>query len=314
MRELKFVVDDNAVETVRNTKLTANFDEMKDALIEFTEPYKGIIVSADEISVAKSDRAKIRSVAKKIDDYRKMIKRAYTEPLKQFEDKCKQLTAICDEASDNIDRQVKEYERIRKEEKLFLLKDYYSNAENPYPEYATWEYLFDERWGNVTYSVDNAHKDIDEGIARIATEIKTIKSLRSEHEIALLDHYKQSHEIISTLALNERLIEQKAQREEAERRRQERLAEIEQERLRQEALKEATPPAMPEENVQPEAKVKVVQDEPEHYVGTFRVYGTYEEFMMLRQFMNRNGIQHTFEGMTATEEPYDVALCRSDWK
>lgn len=314
MAELKFIVDNTAIETVKNTELKANFTEMRQALIEFAEPYKNLIVSEDGISMAKADRAKIRSVSKHIDDYRKQVKKVYTEPLKKFEDQCKQLTAICDEASDNIDKQVKEYERIRKEEKLFLLKDYYTNADNPYPDYATWEYLYDERWGNVTYNIETAKKDIDEGIVRIATEIITIQSLHSEFELTLLDHYKQSHEIISTFALNERLIEQKKQKEEAERRRQERLAEIEQERLRQEAIKKATPPTEPEDNAMPEQTAEVVQDEPEHYVGTFRVYGTYEEFMMLRQFMNRNGIQHTFEGMTATDEPYDVALCRSNGK
>ena len=309
MRELRFVVDDNAVETVRNTKLTANFDEMKEALIEFTEPYKGIIVSADEISVAKSDRAKIRSVAKKIDDYRKMIKRAYTEPLKQFEDKCKQLTTICDEASDNIDKQIKTFEQIRKEEKISSLKEYYTKANNPYPDYATWEYLYDERWGNVTYNIDTAKKDIDEGIDRISTEIKTVKSLRSEFELMLLDHYKQSHEIISTLALNERLIEQKKQKEEAERRRQERLAEIEAERKRQEEMAKAAPPVVQEETIEPEPQVEVVQEEPEHFIGNFRVYGTYEELMMLRQFMNRNNIHHAFDGMNRTDKPADIALC-----
>lgn len=314
MAELQFRVDDAAVTALANTPINANFKELSTALTNLNEEYRAVIYTDDEIPDAKKELARLRKLQKSINDYKIFVSKQAGKPLEDFKQKVKGLIAILDESVNNLDGQIKQSEQRIREEKIFKIHNYFDNADNAYPEYATWDYCYNERWELKSYSIDTAYADIDETIARIATEIKTIKSLRSEHEIALLDHYKQSHEIISTLALNERLIEQKAQREEAERRRQERLAEIEQERLRQEAIKKTTPPTEPEDNAMPEQTAEVVQDEPEHYVGTFRVYGTYEEFMMLRQFMNRNGIQHTFEGMTATDEPYDVALCRSDWK
>ena len=39
MAELNFVVDQNALQTVKSTVITANFDEMKEALTEFAKPY-----------------------------------------------------------------------------------------------------------------------------------------------------------------------------------------------------------------------------------------------------------------------------------
>ena len=106
MAELNFIVDQTALEVIRNTQLSANFAEMKEALTEFIEPYTHVIVSEDGIAEAKADRAKINSVAKHIDDYRKLVKKVYTEPLKLFEDKCKELTSICDKGKVNIDEQL----------------------------------------------------------------------------------------------------------------------------------------------------------------------------------------------------------------
>ena len=87
MAELNFVVDQTALDTIKNTQLSANFAEMKEALTEFIEPYAQLIVNEDAITEAKADRAKINAVAKHVDDYRKLVKKVYTEPLKQFEDK-----------------------------------------------------------------------------------------------------------------------------------------------------------------------------------------------------------------------------------
>lgn len=327
MAELRFIVDNSAIETVQKTELKANFTEMKTALTEFAEPYKNLIVSEDGIAVAKADRAKLRSVAKHIDDYRKMVKKTYSEPLKKFEAKCKELTDICDEAATNIDVQVKEYERIRKEEKIFLLKDFYANAVNPFPEYATWEYLYDEHWENKSYSSEQAHRDIVDGIARVAKEVQSIYYLHSEFELTLLDHYKQSHEIVSVLALNERLTEQKRQKEEAERKNRERMEEIERERKRQEALAKPAPSPVPDEypfedvvepfpddeipfdvpSAEDIEKAMKAEEEP-HYVSAFRVYGTYEEISMVRQFLTNSNIPYLSESLSETTLPVEIAL------
>ena len=305
MAELNFIVDNNAIEVVRQTELKANFTEMKAALTEFCEPYKHLIVSEDAISQAKADRAKVRSVANHIDEYRKFVKKAYTEPLKVFEDKCKELTALCDEASDNIDEQVKAYEAKRKEEKIFLLKDYYDHAEKKYPAYAQWEFLYNEKWGNVTYSLDKAHKDIDNGIATVDREVTAILALHSEWQLSLLDKYKQTHDMVEVLSLHERLAASKEaeilrKKEQEERERQEAL------RREEEAKAQAQANAQNVEYV-PEEEWKELDDpktKEQLYVATFSITGTYPEIVAFKDYLRKHLISFTMKDVAATDNPF----------
>ena len=216
MAELNFIVDQTALETVKNTKLTANFDEMKEALTEFIEPYTQVIVSEDAISEAKADRAKINAVAKHIDDYRKLVKKVYTEPLKQFEDKCKELVSICDQGKNNIDYQLAEFEEKRKQEKLSFLEDYYFHkVTKDNPEYITFKQALHPKWENKTVSLEECQKYINDTVQKVDKEVNTIRSLHSQWETSLLDEYSRTHDLLSALALNERLTERHSRKRNA---------------------------------------------------------------------------------------------------
>lgn len=319
MAELNFIVDQNALQTVQNTELTANFDEMKEALTEFVEPYTKLIVSEDAIASAKADRAKINSVANHIDSYRKAVKKVYTEPLKAFEEKCKELTAICDRGKQNIDTQVAEYERKRKEEKLFLLKEYFDNAHKEYPDYITWNDVYNAKWENKTYTIESAKRDIDGAIEKTDSEILAIYRLKSEYELSLLTEYKKTHDLLAALALNERLIlaaekeaERRRQFAEAEERRKQRQAELEAARARQEeeaqeARENITPAHSSVEDMLmaaiEEDNVGLVKEEPEpKYLATFRIVGTLDEIMTVKKFMNLHNIDHIYDGHIQTNK------------
>ena len=286
MAELNFVVDQNALQTVKNTVITANFDEMKKALTEFAEPYKSVIVSEDAIGVAKSDRARIRSISKHIDDYRKLIKNVYSEPLKVFESKCKELTAICDEASGNIDRQVKAYEEKRKEEKLFLLRDYFDNAQKSmkHPEYISWEFVYNEKWGNVTYSVDTAHKDIDNACMSIDRDVDQIIALSSDFQVALLDNYKNTHDVFGTFQMQERLAAQKLREEQRQRELEEQYKAQRAEKIAEEIKNQSNPKPQ-----------KEVEAEP-MFMATYRICGTQQELMSLQNLLNTLKVKYMLVG------------------
>ena len=306
MAELQFKIDQTALNTVKNTEIGANFEEMKVALTEFAEPYKNVIVTEDAIGIAKSDRAKIRSVSKHIDDYRKSVKAVYTEPLKQFEAKCKELTAICDEAALNIDTQVKAYEQKRKEEKLFLLNEYFQNANKAmhYPEYLSWEDVYTEKWGNVTYSDETARKDIDNACLQTDADVQSIINMRSEFQTALLDSYKQSHKIYEVYQLQERLAAQKLREEERQRKLEEQYRQERREREMAVVHERSEEVLNPEE-----AAINKQQETAEiFYVANFRIHGTFEEIAMVRQFLNNNGLQYSCDGMSQTTKPAEVIL------
>lgn len=309
MAELNFVVDQTALETVKNTKLTANFDEMKEALTEFIEPYTQLIVSEDAIAEAKADRAKINAVAKHVDDYRKLVKKVYTEPLKQFEDKCKELVSICDQGKNNIDYQLAEFEEKRKQEKLASMQEYFVAVCKTMsdPEYVTFEMALHPKWENKGTSLEECQKYMTEVLQKNDAEVKTIRNLKSEWETSLLNEYQKSHDLLAVLSLNEQLTEKA--RQEAERKRKEQeereRKQAELERQREEA-KKATETASEVEVVQTgqfitedELKKAITEDQESGQpitvsvcIFAFKVSGTIDDITAVKQFMDSKGIRY----------------------
>lgn len=303
MAELNFIVDQTALDKIRNTQLTANFSELKEALTEFVEPYKHLIVSEDAISSAKSDRAKINGVSKHIDDYRKMVKKLYTEPLKAFEDNCKALTSICAEGIQNIDTQVAEFENKRKEAKLEMLKEYYAQKEIQHPEYVTFDMTLLPKWENKTTSIEACKEYIDTVIYNTDTEVNGILALKSEWELSLLDDYKKTHDFFSALALHERLTDSK-RREEERRQKEKEAYERQQEELRKQLeatskeeelfceddIASAVAKAIEEGEMTEQEEDPVVPEKM--YKVKLNVWCTYPQIAVIRDYLRGIGIQY----------------------
>lgn len=198
MAELIFDVDNSTLEKVSGLQIKANFDEMKAALTEIIAPYKGMIVTADDLPQAKADRAKINKVVKSIDERRILCKKIYTEPLTEFENKCKELVAICKEGVNNLDGQIKAYEGETKRRKMQMLTEYF-DANNKYPEYLSIEDVTNPKWVNATYPVETAQMEIDNAILRTQSDIEAIHSLGSKFEELLLTEYRKTHDMTAVL-------------------------------------------------------------------------------------------------------------------
>lgn len=245
--ELNFQVDNEALEVIRNTPITANFDEMKEGLKELVAPYKNVIVSEDAITNAKSDRARLNKVESNIDNYRKTVKRIYTEPLTKFEEKCKELSAICKEATRNLDVQIKAFEQKKKEEKKKNLEGYFFEQAGGYAQYVTFAEVFNEKWLNATFSFDSAKTEIDRMISKVAADVNCICGLASPFGKTLLEEYTKTKDLARCIQLNTKLTEQAKEEEE-------RL------RAKMEAEKQAAIEAAKKEA---EAKAAAKEEEPE---------------------------------------------------
>ena len=289
MAEFNFSVDSTALEVIRNTDLKANFKEAKDFIVELVKPYKNAVVTEDGVAGAKADRARLNKIGKQIDDYRKMVKKTYNEPLKIFEDGVKELTGEIADASANLDRQVKIFEEAKREAKLLDLRNYFEEHEKQYPDYISWSQIADERWGNATFAVEDAQFCIDQAIRDSDTAVNTILALHSEFEVSVLNEYKQTHDIYRALNLNSQLIDTAQRRKEQE----ERMARMrEEQRVREEAVRRK----QEEQAVAVKAQVeKEMQAEPETFdsekpvvvqkklliTATADAFKELEEYMML---------------------------------
>ena len=91
-------------------QITFNYEDLKKELTIRVKKYKDKIYNEETIKDAKSDRALLNKVSKAINDEKKRVKEKLLGPYIDFENKCKELMQIIDEASAGIDDQVKKFE------------------------------------------------------------------------------------------------------------------------------------------------------------------------------------------------------------
>lgn len=285
MSEVNFVVDQAALDLVENTKIRANFAECKEALADMIAPYTKMVVTEDGISAAKADRAKIRKVATRIDDTRKAVKKAYSAPLAAFEAECKELIAICEEGSNNLDRQVREFEDRERQEKIAAIRKTYEElADEEVRPYISWERVENPKWGNKGYAIEDAQEDVRKAIDDTRKDLEAIRAFGGENTTYLLDFYRQTHDLRAVTQKNLDLVAAK----EAEQRRREqeeaarREAEIMRKSVRTETIAEED---RMEEEVGEEASEPLLTVD-------FRVWATREQLTELGQYMKANGIKY----------------------
>lgn len=287
---------------LREFAISANFDECRTWLEENLAPYRGMVVTEEGVGAAKKYRANIRSVASRIDECRKMAKAAALASYQPFDEQCRALTALCEESAANLDGQIKAFDETRRSEKMNALRGFYEERIGDLGEYLPWEALLDKRWGNATFSEEQAHKDILVGIAKCESSIESIRGLHSEFEPALLEEYRQSHDLSAVLKKDQAL---KRVKELEEKRRQEREAEAAAAKAAQEARAKAAVKAartirteaevlgdLTEEARQGAPAQTPAAPEPQRITLAFRVTGTAEQLNGLKTYMKANGIAY----------------------
>lgn len=191
--------------------IEANFAETKAWLQNALAPYQAMVVSEDAIKSAKDDRANINRLKKTLDDKRKAIKRQWVQPYIEWENKVNELIKMCDEASANIDTQVKNFENASKEQKKAELEKFFNeNAVAADVDfYVTFEQVFSPKWLNATVKVETAMQEIENIIQETVDDLKVIGDLESEYAEELYLDYKQNHDIKRVISRNKALSEMK---------------------------------------------------------------------------------------------------------
>lgn len=294
---IELVVDEKALALVQQNPITANFAEVEAWLNKELAIYKNAVVTEDAISEAKATKAKINRLSKALSDQRIAVKRRYMEPCDAFEKQIKHLCAICDEASGNLDRQLKAYDEAKKAEKKAALEQFYAENVGEYGSMLPFESIFNPRWLNATYAVEQAQGDISTAINQFATGINVIRGMGSEFEASLIERYVSTRDLANVMALKKSLETLKADEE----RRKREAAEA---KRAADESKKVNPPVgfeSPQNKpLAPQYDPFASEEEDEQEAATepiytlrFEVSGTRDTLMALSAFMRQNGIKFT---------------------
>ena len=273
-----------------------NFEEVKAWLSENLAVYRNMVVTEDAIAAAKTDKAKIRKISSAISEQRIAVKKRYLEPYQVFEANMKELSGMCDEASKNIDDQLKKFEEQRKAQKRNDLLAFYQTQNAP--AWLTFERIENPRWMNVTFSMDEAQKEITEKVNAVNADVESISGFDAEFADEMLLEYRKTLNVSGAIQRGNELRRMKQERErrraEQEAAEKARTAEREEaERRRAEAAiaakqaREAAEMAEQAEELTQEPAVEPVQ------ILDFRVYVTQEQKIALRDWLKENKIRVT---------------------
>lgn len=155
-----------------------NYEEIKETLAAQMDLYKDAQFSEDTKKDAKKEVAALRNMKKAIDEKRKEVKKQCLVPYVDFEAKCKELQGLIDQPINLISCQITAFEEKRiykKRERIKeIFQEVFDGSEIPL------EKVYNHKWENSTYSLPKIQKEIEGLAIKIATEMKTIESLRTD--------------------------------------------------------------------------------------------------------------------------------------
>ena len=103
--------------------ITTNFEVVKASLTESIAKYKNMVVTEDGLKICKADKLKLSGMKKKIDDYRKSVKQELLVPISAFEDNCKVLIGLIEDAETPLVAGIEVFnEKIREANKVAALE------------------------------------------------------------------------------------------------------------------------------------------------------------------------------------------------
>lgn len=253
-----------------------NYDDLQQWITEQVQNYQNLVYTDETIKNAKEDRAKLNKFRESIDAARKDVKKRYLEPYENFEAKVKDLLKLIEEPTKAIDTQVKAYEEKTKEAKRIEIESYYNANIGDLATLLSFEKIFNSKWLNATVTMKSVETEIDNIIAKVKFDIATIKDLKSEWELTLLDTYLNTLDISTALREKTRL--------------EERKAELEKQESKVEAKVET--PENFEKDINVPIKNETVAAEVKTYTRKFWVQGTKEQLIALGDYMKANGISY----------------------
>lgn len=127
------------------------------------------------------------------------MKKEYISPLENFETQVKELVEIIDKGVNNIDTQVKDFEKKEVDEKLKEIASFYVEEFPDYYEVLKLEKVIPNKWQNKTCKIETIKQEIRDKVFKFENDIKVIKAMKLECEEQMLDAYIETLDMSAAL-------------------------------------------------------------------------------------------------------------------
>lgn len=272
-------------------KIEWNYEELKTEVAAAADEYAVSVYTDETIKQAKADRAKLNKFVDALKGKRTEIRKKLLEPDGPFGQEVQDVISIVQRAIDNIDSQVKDYERRQREEKTAKVRDFYdSNIHEDIITYLPFERVMKPEYALASTTMKSIKEEILSLIQRVDEGLAILNEVDSPYAGEMKEVFLRTYDIGAAMAERNRL-------EAAEQKRQEYVAE----QARIKAERDARIKAEAQEVINagkqvqtapvpaPQPKTETVED-PVNVID-FRVYVTRSQAVALKDFLNNNGIR-----------------------
>ena len=317
----------NAVELkvleVKLPEATFNEVEIANYIDGVLEKYEGLVFTDETVKDCKTTVAELNKMAKGIDKFRLDRKKEMSEPITEFEKKCKMLVAKIEDVVEPLKMQADNFEIKRREEKRQEVMGYIDEVLEIIKLEAKWadQLVLKEEWLNATQTKSKVKKAITEDAEKLLADQKSyydkkevvitkceLYSMRLELQVKLVpDSFFYMLDNYDGPQIDERILQIAEKQKAAEVESMERIRKEEEAKANAKAqveidkVKADTDQKIEEVNQVVASAVESVQafipvekeEDAKTYVGTFKCRGTKAQLEALVSYMDACGIQFT---------------------
>lgn len=201
MAELKIVAQNTST-------ISFNYEELKGEILAKAQEYEVAVYSAENIGIAKADRARLNKLKTALNEERLKREREFMLPFMEFKSQVADLISIIDKPIKAIDTQVKEFETAQKEQKRDECKRVFDTYRcvKDFPEWLEYEQIENPKWLNKTVSLATVEEEIGGAIQKVNSDIDMIQNYCPNPSVGVA-HYKKTLDLQKSMELGRMVAE-----------------------------------------------------------------------------------------------------------
>lgn len=265
-----------------------NFEELKVAMAETLEKYKGYVVTETNLSSCKLTQKELAGIRIQIDKCRKDKKKELSEPIVAFENQCKELISLVESAESPIKDGIKVFDDMKREAKAKVAAEAINEAVESRQliyKYAS-KLTIADKYMNLTATLKDVTDDIEMRADALLNEQKNEQAMLEVIQISIdnannginaklsIDDFKRS--IDNGIGAKDIISDVNARAQRI------RFSEMPKEEIKVEVIEAIS---------QPENNVQEVTKETS-YVFEVKITATESQLRTLKQYFAVNGISY----------------------
>lgn len=263
-----------------------NHEDLKKEIAVKAAEYEAIAYTDEQETEMRKDRATLNKLVTAFEDQRKQVKKFYQAPYDKFEAQVKEVLQPVRKAIETIDAGLSEIERDYRVKKTNKMRELYEASVGDLKGILPFEKTIREEWYKKSITDKKLAQGYTDLFGRIRSDLESLEELPERFRDKAMLRYMETYSLSDALREGKRLEEVERVMEDRRKKQEEeaaRKAEIKKEEKKAETSESYTAPQETiEQNASTEDPVMCLD---------FRVWGTREQLMVLRQYMIDNHLK-----------------------